>query len=398
MSATVSPSKLTFFSGVGTPLPVQAQAVTVTGEDVWVTVSGPTPGPFDWMGTAPGGVLLNPPAPPPAPGTTHAVAGAPYKPPMSIPVTFSPASTAPVQAKMTINMVRNDAARSGIPGFPVTVALDGNVAGVGPGALKVTQVNANPTGPDLAGEFVEIINVSDTKLDLQGCHVGDFRTCRGPRELFAFGSPFSLDPISSAGARRFLRIFTGPGVAPDPSFVQIPLKRGAPVWNNAGDTAWIRNPNRQLVDAFVYPPIGSSGPVTPGPFLVTTTVSVAPNAGPGATGTGLVATGITVEEGDQLGFSAFGQIWVGFGVSGGDSGPDGKGFEAAGIGWPAPDLPPISLVGRIGSTGPFFIVGTSSTFTVDDAEGQVFLGVNDLNLGDNWGPGYTCIVTRFRPQ
>ena len=62
------------------------------------------------------------------------------------------------------------------------------------------------------------------------------------------------------------------------------------------------------------------------------------------------------------------------------------------------DLPPISLVGRIGSTGPFFIVGTSSTFTVDDAEGQVFLGVNDLNLGDNWGPGYTCIVTRFRPQ
>jgi hypothetical protein len=34
MSATVSPSKLTFFSGVGTPIPVQAQAVTVTGEDV----------------------------------------------------------------------------------------------------------------------------------------------------------------------------------------------------------------------------------------------------------------------------------------------------------------------------------------------------------------------------
>jgi hypothetical protein len=37
---------------------------------------------------------------------------------MSIPVTFSPAPTAPVQAKMTINMVRNDAARSGILAFP----------------------------------------------------------------------------------------------------------------------------------------------------------------------------------------------------------------------------------------------------------------------------------------
>ena len=108
--------------------------------------------------------------------------------------------------------------------------------------------------------------------------------------------------------------------------------------------------------------------------------------------------GNPVEEGDQLAFSAFGQIWVGVGVSGGESGPDGKGLEAAGIGWPVPDLAPISLVGMIGSTGPFFMVGTSSTFTVDDAEGQVFLGVNDMNLGDNWGPGYTCIVTRFRPR
>jgi hypothetical protein len=396
--ATVSPAKLAFFNSVGSPLPVQTLAVTVTGENVWVTVSGPTPGPFDWTGTAAGGVLLNPPAPAPAPGTTHAVAGAPYKPPMSIPVTFSPASTAPVQAKMTINMVRNDAARSGVPGFPVTVALDGNVAGVGPGALKITQVSANPTGPDLAGEFVEIINVSDTKLDLQGCHVGDFRTRRGPRELFAFGSSFSLDPISSAGARRFLRIFTGPGVAPDPSFVQIPLKRGAPVWNNAGDTAWIRNPNGQLVDTFTYPPIGGTAPVTPGMPAITAIVSVAPNAGPGATGIGLVPTGITVEEGDRLVFSASGQIWVGFGVSGGDSGPDGRGSEPAGIGWPLPDALPISLIGRIGSSGPFFVVGPSLTLDVDDAEGQVFLGVNDINLGDNWGSGYTCIVTRFRPQ
>ena len=118
MSAIVSPSKLTFFSGVGTPIPVQAQAVTVTGEDVWVTVSGPTPGPFDWTGTTTGGVLLNPPAPPPASGTTHAVAGAPYKPPMSIPVTFSPTSTAPVQAKMTITWCGTTPLAAASPAFP----------------------------------------------------------------------------------------------------------------------------------------------------------------------------------------------------------------------------------------------------------------------------------------
>ncbi len=325
--ATVSPSALTFFTGVGMSPPIQVQVVTVTGEDVWVTVSDPPAGSsFSWPGTVGSGVLLNPAPPPASSGSTHAVGFAPYKPPMSVPVTFSPASTAPVHAKMTINMVRNDAARSGIPGFPVTVALEGNFAGgVGPGALKITRVFANPPGPDLAGEFVEIVNVSDTKLELQGCHVGDFRTRRGPRELFEFGSSFSLDPISGSGARRFLRIFTGPGVPPDPQFVQIALKRGAPVWNNAGDTAWIRNPNRQLVDTFVYPSIGSAAPVTPGPPAVTAIVSAPPSAGLGAGGTGLVATGVSVEEGDRLLVAAFGQIWVGVGRSGGESGRTARG-------------------------------------------------------------------------
>jgi hypothetical protein len=297
---------------------------------------------------------------------------------------------------MTVNIVRNDAARTGIPGFPVTIPVHGNAPGVGPGALNITRVVANPPGPDLAGEFVEIVNVTDTKLDLIGCSVGDFRTRRGPRELFRFDSSFTLDPISGNGSRRFLQMFTGPGGASSPPVVQIALKRNAPVWNNAGDTAWIRNPNRQTVHTFTYPPIGGALPVSPGPPAITAVVSVPPNAGPGATGTGLVSTGISVEEGDRLFFTGFGQIWVGVGVSGGDSGPDGKGTDPAGIGWPVPDAPPISLVGRIGSA-PFFVVGTTLNFVVDDAEGSVVLGVNDINLGDNWGSGYTCIVTRIRP-
>jgi hypothetical protein len=57
-----------------------------------------------------------------------------------------------------------------------------------------------------------------------------------------------------------------------------------------------------------------------------------------------------------------------------------------------------SLIGRIGSTGRPFFVGSSSTLLVEDAEGPLFLGVNDYNLSDNWGAGYTCIVTRARPQ
>ena len=349
--ATVSPSKLTFFKGVGSPLPAQTLAVTVTGEDVWVTVSGPTPGPFDWTGTLPGGVLLNPKAPPPPSGSTHGAGFPPYKPPMSIPVTFSPASTAPDQAKMTINMVRNDAVRSGIPGFPVTVAIQGNVAGVGPGALKISRVVANPSGPDLAGEFVEIINVSDTTQDLQGCHVGDFRTRRGPASS-SRSVARSRSTRSRARGAPVPADLHRPGRGCEPGIRSDPFETGAPVWNNAGDTAWIRNPNGQVVDTFTYPSIGGTAPVTPGAPALTAIVGVPPNAGPGATGIGLVPTGITVEEGDRLAISAVGQIWVGFGVSGGDSGPDGRGSEPAGIGWPLPDAPPISLIGRIGSSGP----------------------------------------------
>jgi hypothetical protein len=190
--------------------------------------------------------------------------------------------------------------------------------------------------------------------------------------------------MSGTTGQRFLRIYTGPGVAPDPAFAQIALKRGAPVWNNAGDTAWISNPNGQLVHTYVYPPAGTAPPITPRPNT-TAIANLAPRSG-------LLATGLMVEDGDRLDFMASGQIWVGVGYSGGESGPDGKGYEPAGLGWPVPDAPPLSLVGRIGTTGRFFVVGTTLKLVVDDAEGELFLGINDINLDDNWGAGYRCTV------
>jgi hypothetical protein len=302
---------------------------------------------------------------------------------------------------MTVNIQRNDATRSAVPGFPVKIALEGNVGGgVGPGMVKILRVVANPAGPDLAGEFVEIINPSDATVDLAGCTVGDLRGRGGPRRLHSFDSSFTLDPVSSTGPRRLLRIFTGPGVPTDPAFVQIPLNRGAPVWNNAGDTAWIRNSLGQTVDTFVYPAGANPAQFTPGPSPVTATVVVPPTSvlAPGAVPAGaLVPTPISVEEGDRLVFSAAGEIWVGYGLGSGRSGPEGKGTDGAGDGYPAPGAPPISLIGTIGSTGQFFLIGSATTHFVDNAEGPLFLAVNDAKPEDNWGAGYTCVITRFRP-
>jgi hypothetical protein len=239
--ATVFPATLTFYTGVAGAS--QVRGVSVTGENVYVTVDEPPTGPFHWNASPTGGWLLNPPPPPRPPGSGTHAGPAVSKPPMVIPVTFTqPPSTAPVHATVTVNIQRNDATRSAIPGFPVKIALEGSAGGgVGPGMVKILRVVANPAGPDLAGEFVEIINPTDATVDLAGCTVGDLRGRGGRRPLYSFASSYTLDPVSSTAPRRLLRIFTGPGVPTDPAFLQIPLSRGAPVWNNAGDTAWITN-------------------------------------------------------------------------------------------------------------------------------------------------------------
>jgi hypothetical protein len=57
----------------------------------------------------------------------------------------------------------------------------------------------------------------------------------------------------------------------------------------------------------------------------------------------------------------------------------------------APQLPCWSLIGRIGTDGPIFEVGTQAFFRVQ-ASGELFLGVNDNFFGDNSG-SWTATIT-----
>jgi hypothetical protein len=369
---TVYPDPLTFYKGVS-PSP-QRLAVTVTGANVYVTVDRPPPGGiFLWDESPPGGWLLNPP-----PSTRSAIdlSAVSYQPPLTIPVKFNPPDQAAVQGTMRLNIQRNDATRSGVPGFPVSISLLGNADGVGPGTIEFNYLNLDPPGPDLEAEYVQLVNATtDRTLDLMGCRVGDLRGRPGQhRVLYEFTSSFYIGP----GVE--LRIYTGHGVPQSSSFAQIALKRGSPVWNNAGDTAWVTNPNGQLIQEMEFRPVGGRSPSPP----MMATVTIFPNFG-------LVITPIFVEEGDQLFFASFGQIWSGLQ----DSGPDGRADPAAGLGYPAPNFPPMSLIGKIGAA-PFFLVGSSSSLFVEDAEGSLSLGINDINVADNSGPGYTCVVMHIR--
>ena len=313
------------------------------------------------------------------------------------PVTFNPVDTNPASTTLTITVIETSGAP--VPGFPVQVPIKGNADGVGDGCLKVVDVNANPPGPDLTatpGEYVELQNSSNRQLDLKGCKIlhTTFGRASGPALLIEFGFDLNLDPAKK------LRVYTGSAASADPhppaDVAEIFVNRSAPVWNNAGDNATVLNSSGQVVATFSYRTRDAFfGGVSPQATLIherepsnlgTKTIAVAPQ-------TTFMPTGIVVEDGDVLGWTAFGWVWVAFATSQWGANPDGKeGFADAG--WPAPDVAPYSLIGRIGPTGTIFFMGTGDRVFVRDEVGELFIGINDIDTTDNWGPGFSCTITQ----
>ena len=104
------------------------------------------------------------------------------------------------------------------------------------------------------------------------------------------------------------------------------------------------------------------------------------------------ATGVTVKKGDRIAFRTTGQI--AFGQSAGQTtGPDGSGAPA-GVGFPVPVLPVGGLIGKVGNSAPFPI-GSNSQPIVMPADGQLMLGVNDNQSGDNSG-FFSVVIAKTR--
>ena len=108
-----------------------------------------------------------------------------------------------------------------------------------------------------------------------------------------------------------------------------------------------------------------------------------------ATGDGVVVSGqqkwtpsgLVVRRGDRLTFAATGEIQLSANASD-TATATGSSRKAAGA--PLPTANAGALIGRVGPNGPVFAIGDQNTLTVQE-NGQLFLGINDDETGDNRG-------------
>ena len=110
-----------------------------------------------------------------------------------------------------------------------------------------------------------------------------------------------------------------------------------------------------------------------------------------ATGSGIVvspkqawtATGITVRKGDVYSFNATGEVQLSNDAADVANAYGAKSQRKA-AGAPLPNTFAGALIGRIGSNGQPFPIGTGVTITMP-AAGQLFVGINDDTYTDNQG-------------
>lgn len=121
-----------------------------------------------------------------------------------------------------------------------------------------------------------------------------------------------------------------------------------------------------------------------------------------ATGSGITvspkqpwnATGITVRKGDVLTFNATGEVQLS-GDSNDVATPFGSKSGRKASNAPLPNVSAGALIGRIGTTGQPFGIGSGVSVPMP-AAGQLFLGVNDDGYDDNQGEFRVEIVRARR--
>ncbi|MBZ0304017.1 MAG: hypothetical protein K8J31_30035 [Anaerolineae bacterium] len=101
-------------------------------------------------------------------------------------------------------------------------------------------------------------------------------------------------------------------------------------------------------------------------------------------------TGLTIQAGQMVTITATGRVRICLDCNFIPDGPAGSGESATVAGFPLRGAPQYALIGRIGSSTPFYI-GSAATF-IAQTSGMLELYVNDSDRFDNAG-SFTAIIT-----
>lgn len=121
-------------------------------------------------------------------------------------------------------------------------AFSVTAAAPGPGGVIVNEICANEPGSSVAGEFIEVVNVGGTAVDLSGWTLSD---AVSTRHTFAAGS--TLAP----GAAQV--VFGGVAAIPAGLANATAASTGTLALGNSGDTVTLKSSSGATVDTFTYP-------------------------------------------------------------------------------------------------------------------------------------------------
>ncbi len=122
-----------------------------------------------------------------------------------------------------------------------TTASATTLASSTPAKVILNEILANENGSDTSTEFVEVVNVGGTAIDISGWTISD---ATGVRHTFV--------PGTKLGAGKALVVFGGVGGMPSGSGNAAPASTGTLGLNNTGDTVSLKDSRKRVVDAYTY--------------------------------------------------------------------------------------------------------------------------------------------------
>jgi hypothetical protein len=106
--------------------------------------------------------------------------------------------------------------------------------------LRIAKINSNPPGrdeEDLNGEWVKIVNTTDSDVDMAGFALSDYAGHEYKFGKLVLARGASVKVLTGSGTNTVSSVYWG---------------SKTPIWNNRGDTAYLRDAYGKVMDVYSY--------------------------------------------------------------------------------------------------------------------------------------------------